>query len=105
MAENAKGTTNDVSVQEDGGTGGRGDIISLLRKYGGHLLLFTGVWSLGYFRFSALWLLLFLAIGFWREKATSRKNQTVNLQRKVMKNERESIVHVVGDLPSWVSTT
>lgn len=97
-APNAADAAKDSDASES-----RGDIVSLLKKYGIHLLLFSGVWGLGYFRFSGLWLLLVLAIGFWREKATTRKNQTVDLARKVMKNERESITHVVGDLPSWVS--
>ncbi|XP_071824903.1 extended synaptotagmin-2-like isoform X2 [Apostichopus japonicus] len=96
-APNAADAAKDSDASES-----RGDIVSLLKKYGIHLLLFSGVWGLGYFRFSGLWLLLVLAIGFWREKATTRKNQTVDLARKVMKNERESIAHVVGDLPSWV---
>ncbi|KAJ8036213.1 Extended synaptotagmin-2 [Holothuria leucospilota] len=82
--------------------GDSGGLVSLLKKYGLHLIIYSSVWGLGYFRFSGLWLLLVLAIGLWKERMSNRKSQSVQIARKVMKNERESIAHVVGDLPSWV---
>ncbi|XP_063952326.1 extended synaptotagmin-2-like isoform X2 [Lytechinus pictus] len=78
------------------------DLLSVIRKHGFILGILLMVWLVGYLGFSALWLLLIVIVSVWRDRASRRKAQSTELARAAVENERESIVGVVRDLPSWV---
>ncbi|XP_030856297.1 extended synaptotagmin-2 isoform X2 [Strongylocentrotus purpuratus] len=78
------------------------DLLSSIRKHGFILGILLMVWLVGYLGFSVLWLLLIVVVSVWRDRASRRKARSTALARAAVENERDSIVGVVRDLPSWV---
>ncbi|XP_072173844.1 extended synaptotagmin-2-like [Diadema setosum] len=92
-----KEATDEVFAEEP-----KHDLFTAVKKHSFTLIILLIVWLAGYLGFSVLWLLLVVVVSVWRERASRRKAVTTALARHAVRNERESIVGVVRDLPSWV---
>ncbi len=79
------------------------DYLQYLIKYFKSCGFVLPIWVLGYFNFSALWVLLGLFAFLMGEEYRKIKESRMQMVRQSVTNEKEAILARTEDLPSWVS--
>ena len=78
-------------------------ILPLAKKYFKTVGLLVGVWCVGYFRFSATWLLIPPFFYILNDEYRKSKNAQKAFALEAAVDEKSAVLARIDELPSWVS--
>ncbi|XP_074653719.1 extended synaptotagmin-2-B-like isoform X2 [Tubulanus polymorphus] len=77
-------------------------LLNLLILYFRLVVLLLAVWLLGYFGFSASWVMIGLFVYIFNERYKRKRQLQIEIAHELARDEKKSILARVEDLPSWV---
>ncbi|XP_014666106.1 PREDICTED: extended synaptotagmin-2-like [Priapulus caudatus] len=80
----------------------KSELLPILMKFVKGFSILSGVWLVGYYRYSLSWVLLGLPIWLWTSYKQNKQIEKRMVQHEIVNNEKEVILASIEDLPSWV---
>lgn len=78
------------------------ELVPLVLKFFKGFAVLSGVWLIGYYRYSVSWVLLGLPVWLWAEHKEMKQQRKRRVQHQICDSEKEVILATIDDLPSWV---
>ncbi|KAI3382297.1 hypothetical protein SNEBB_011391 [Seison nebaliae] len=76
--------------------------VRLLKDFGRNFSSHIFIWSVGFFEYSSVWIIVYSAMVIWRREYQKKRARRRQLAINIGEDENETILARIDELPAWV---